>query len=219
MQRRSFRLGAPVVFLLALVSCSVSEETWKEVKAQLAVIKERDQRFRSKMDSVARIEGWRSKTVADLWEKQHDLDSANLAEVDDLITRFGYPPKTFVGEFADVPFEVIRHSDDSVMNAYLPLIIGAGKNGDLRMDQVASFEDRVLVAQQQPQEYGTQIWIDFKKNPKTGESYDSVYLWPVRDRSRVETKRAAVGLDSLGRQLRRYGIDPSQGYLLKYTTR
>lgn len=210
---RLFSLTA--MLAIVLTGCDMPEKGWQEVKSKLAVIKERDQRYRSKMDSVARIEGWRSKKVSDLYEEQRVLDSVNLVEVDLIISTVGYPSRASVGELSEVPFEVIRHSNDSIMNAYLPLIIGAGKNGDIHMDQVATFEDRALASQQQPQEYGTQIWIDFKENSKTGERYDSVYLWPVRDPSRVESKRAAVGLDSLGKQLRRYGIDPAQGYLLR----
>lgn len=216
MKMFSFRYTPLIVFVGFLINaCTISEGTWNEMKSRLVTIRERDQRFRSKMDSVAKIEGWRSKKVADLYEQQRVLDSTNLMEIDKIITKFGYPPKQHVGDLSDVPFEVIRHSDDSVMNAYLPLIIGAGKNGDLRMDQVASFEDRVLVNQQQPQEYGTQINIDFKEDSATGQPYDSIYLWPIRDVERVEFKRASVGLDSLGKQLRRYGIDPNVGYLLR----
>jgi hypothetical protein len=201
--------------LLSITACTVSEKTWLEVKSQLSVIQERDQRYRSKMDSVGRIEGWQSKAVEQLWENQRKLDSVNLAEVDNIIAKYGYPPKDRVGELSLVPFEVIRHSDDSIMASYLQLIIGAGRNGDLRMDQVASFEDRVQVALRQPQEYGTEIWIEFKKDPKTGERYDSLYLWPVRDLPHIDQKRLGVGLDSLSRHLRHLGIDPAIGYRLR----
>lgn len=212
--RRSF----PALHVLAiaiLTSCTVSDNTWRQVKAQLVIIGEKDQRYRSKMDSVAKVQGWGSKAVEELWEKQRKLDSVNIGEVDVLITRYGYPSREHVGDLSEVPFNVIRHSGDSIMATYLQLIVGAARNGDLRRDQVAFFEDRVLVGLKQPQEYATQIWIDFKENPVTHERYDSVYLWPVRDPARVESKRAAVGLDSLTKQLRHSGLDPAKGYLLR----
>lgn len=208
------RLGY-VLLTACLFACSVSEKTWEKVKGDLTVIRERDQKYRLKMDSVGRVLGWRSEAVGQLWEKQRILDSINLVEVDKVISKYGYPSRANVGELCTVPFEVIRHAPDSVMADYLQLIVGAGKNGDLRMDQVATFEDRVLIALRQPQEYGTQIWIDYKQNPKTGERYDSVYLWPVRDPGRLNSKRISVGLDSISTHLGRFGIDPVKGYLLK----
>jgi hypothetical protein len=201
--------------LILVISCKESGRKWDEVKSTLTDIRERDQRHRGQMDSVARIEGWQSLTIQRLYEEQRKLDSANLAQVEDIIAEYGYPGKDRVGDLALVPFEVIRHSGDSVMINYTDLILGAGMNGDLPMTQVASFYDQVLVAQRQPQEYGTQIWIDFIENRKTGVRYDSLYLWPVRNYSTVDARRIAAGLDSLADHLRRYNIDPAKGYVLK----
>ncbi len=212
---RGFCCYALTAWLLAATGCSVSEKDWQTVSAELSAIRERDQRYRTKMDSVARVEGWSSDAVEKLWEEQRILDSVNLASLDRIITRFGYPSKQNVGDLSSVPFEVLSHADDSIMTSYLNLILGAAKNGDLRMDQVAVYEDKVLVTLQQPQEYGTQIWIDFKVNPKTGERYDSVYLWPLRNPELIDSKRVGVGLDSLSKQLRLFGIDPDKGYILR----
>ena len=200
-----------------LISCSISDDEWKKLGSKLEAIKKEDQRYRSKMDSVGKVEGWQSKTVENLWEKQRILDSANLKQLDELIDKFGYPPKVKVGDLSYVPFQVLQHSDDSTMATYFDLIVGAGKNGDLPMREVAQFQDRVLVARKQPQDYGTQISMEFKQNPKTGTQYDSMYLWEVRDIKNVNTRRISVGLDSLEIQLRRYGIDPLKRYLIRGT--
>lgn len=205
----------PVLVWLILFSCVTPDSAWEKVKDQLQSISERNQRYRLQMDSVARMKGWQSEDVAKLYSQQKALDSVNLAEINEIITRYGYPSRVHVGDLAAVPFEVIRHSDEAVMIDYLELIAGAGKNGDIPMEDVAAFEDRVWVSQKQPQKYGTQIWIEFVHHPKTGEEYDSVYLWPVRDPARVESRRASAGLDSLTDQLRHYGIDPAKGYLLR----
>jgi hypothetical protein len=209
------RTSYALVLIFIVLACGPSETTWQRAKTQLEQIQERDQRYRKQMDSVARIEGWQSEDVARLYDEQQKLDSVNLAEVEQLISRVGYPTKARVGDLTSVPFDVIQHSGDSVMINHLELILGAGANGDLPMNQVAAFHDKVLVALRQPQEYGTQIWIDFVKNKKTGEQYDSVYLWPVRNQGTVDARRISAGLDSLAVHLRRYNIDPSQGYLLK----
>jgi len=202
---------------MLLMSCSVSDKDWTEVKEKLTAIRKKDEYYRVMMDSIARIEGWKSKSIEPLWEKQRLLDSANMLEVDKIIEQVGYPLREKVGELSEIPFLVLQHGGDSVMAAYYHIIVGAGKNGDLRMKDVAQFQDRILVRMQQPQEYGTQVSLEFKEDPDTGQRYDSLFLWTVRDRSNVNERRSAVGLDSLEHQLRRYGIDPTLGYLLRKT--
>lgn len=201
--------------LLIVAACAPDDSAYQALKDELTTIRERNQRYRMHMDSVARKEGWQSDAVAELYEKQRELDSVNLAAIDGIITRFGYPSKARVGGLSTVPFEVLRHCDEPVKADYLDLVVGAGQSGDIPMNLVAVFEDRVLVSQKQPQRYGTQIWIEFVEDRKTGERYDSVYLWPVRNPGSVEARRAAAGLDSLTDQLRHYGIDPSKGFLLR----
>lgn len=203
-----------VALILLCTACNVSDSTWESVRKELAEIKQKDQQYRGQMDSIAKLEGWQSQAVAILWEKQKVIDSANLAAVDRIITRYGYPPKAKVGDLSVVPFSVIQHADDSTLSTYYELILGAGKDGDLRMRDVAQYQDHVLLTEKQPQEYGTQIWIEFKKDAN-GASYDSVFLWPVRDREHVNEKRLAIGLDSLEAHLRRYGIKPSEEYLIR----
>ncbi len=207
-----------VILAVAVSSCGISDSQWEKARVQLAEIKKSDQRYRPQMDSVGRVEGWGSKSVEALWEKQKALDSANLVAIDRLISQYGYPSKLKVGDMVEVPFLVIQHADDSAMATFYEVVIGAGKNGDLRMRDVAQFQDHVLMVNKQPQEYGTQIWIDFKEYKATGERYDSVFLWPVRDRTQLNEKRLSVGLDSLESHLRRYGIDPAKGYLLRRST-
>ena len=212
------RLHIIIILAVAVSACGISDSQWEKARVQLSEIKKNDQRYRPLMDSAGRAEGWGSKTVEALWEKQKALDSANLVAIDRLISQYGYPSKLKVGDMAEVPFLVIQHADDSAMATFYEVVIGAGKNGDLRMRDVAQFQDHVLMVNKQPQEYGTQIWIDFKEYKATGERYDSVFLWPVRDRTQLNEKRLSVGLDSLESHLRRYGIDPAKGYLLRRST-
>ncbi|MBL7852727.1 MAG: hypothetical protein JNN04_17615 [Cyclobacteriaceae bacterium] len=210
---RSF--SVVLLAMVILMACGTSLTSQDELKSALTGVREQHQLYRLQMDSVAKIEGWQSPTIQRLYEGQRKLDSVNLAEVEEIIDRYGYPRKDLVGELARVPFEVIRHSGDSVMINYSEIILDAGINGDLPMDQVASFYDQILVAQRQPQEYGTQVWIDFIENKKTGVRYDSLYLWPVRNYTSVDARRISAGLDSLANHLRRYNIDPAKGYVLK----
>lgn len=207
-----------ILGLMLLAQACHKPDDWTNLKTELLEIKEQDQRYRRQMDSLSRLVGWQSEAVEQLYDKQRLLDSANLQAIERIIDQFGYPSKDQVGELSIVPFEVIQHSSDSIMINHLELILGAGANGDIPMQQVAIFHDRMLLAQRQPQQYGTQIWIEFIENQKTGERYDSIYLWPVRNIATVEQRRHAVGLDSIAVQLRRFNIDPKKGYILKKST-
>lgn len=208
------RSQVAVAMILWCSACGVSDSTWEVVREELGAIEKKDLQYRGQMDSIGKVEGWQSKSIEALWEKQRILDSANLAAIDRILTRYGYPPKAKVGDLASVPFVVIQHANDSAMATYYELILGAGRDGDLRMHEVAQYQDHVLLTEHQPQEYGTQIWIEFKQDA-SGDRYDSIYLWPVRDRAHVNEKRLAVGLDSLESHLRRYGINPAEGYLIR----
>lgn len=209
------RIAPFLIAAILLNSCGISNENWSDVKVKLGEIKKKDQQFRGTMDSIRRVEGWNSKSLEDLWDKQRLLDSVNLLAVDEIINQVGYPGKDKVGELSEVPFQVLQHAGDSVMATYYNLILGAGKHGDLRMKDVAQYQDHVLVKREQPQEYGTQVSLEFKQDPATGERYDSLFLWEVRDRAHVNDRRISVGLDSLEHQLRRYGIDPAVNFIIR----
>lgn len=210
------RAFAAAILIHLLASCAgVSDAAWEKVKAELATLRDQDQRYRMMMDSIARQESWQSKAVEELWEKQRVLDSINLAAIDQLISRYGYPPASRVGELSRVPLDVIRHADEGVRADYVDLIIGAAKNGDLLMREAAAFQDEVLMNQRVPQEYGTQVWIESKENAKTGERYDSLFLWPIRDPANIDARRLSIGLDSLSHHLRRFGMEPGKNYVIR----
>lgn len=204
-----------IILLFFLTGCSISDRDWSNLKGQLAEIQKKDQQYRVLMDSIGRTEGWQSEKINELLEKQSSLDSTNLIEVDRIIDKFGFPPKEKVGDLTETVFRVLQRSNDSTMATYYDLVVASGMRGDLKMAEVATYQDRVLMMRRVPQEYGTQVWIEFKTDPHTGRRYDSLYLWKVRNPERVNARRTAVGLDSLETHLRRFGIDPSKGYLIR----
>ncbi len=210
------RLFAILLFVTLLSGCArIPDAAWEDARAKLEAMRNLDQQYRKSMDSVGRKEGWQSKAIADLWEKQRRLDSVNLEALDELISRFGYPPRSKVGDLCQVPFDLLRHSDESIRAQYVDMIVGAARDGDLLMRDAAAFQDEVLMMQRVPQEYGTQVWIEYKENRHTGDRYDSLFLWPVRDLPNIDARRHSVGLDSLSQHLRRFGMDPKLKYLIR----
>lgn len=198
---------------LSTFSCRESEKDWSDVRELLTEVKHNEQKYRSAMDSVGQKEGWQSKQIEILWAQQKVLDSINLMLVNQVIDRFGFPTRDKIGNLTETIFSVLQN--DKNMVDYYELIVGAGKRGDLKMTDVAPYQDRVLLARRVPQEYGTQVWIDYKTDPITGERYDSLYLWEVRDPAHVNERRLAAGLDSLESALRRFNINPQIGYVIR----
>ena len=205
------------LLFLTFIGCTsgIDDKEWGKVKASLTSIRERDQQYRKEMDSIGKVNGWQSKEMKELWINQKTLDSANLLEIKEIIQKHGFPPKEKVGEGVETIFLVLQHSTDSVRAEYCDLVVAAAKKGDLPMSQVAFYQDQVLIRQQLPQEFGSQIWIDNKLDPKTGEKYDSLYVWKIRDPENVNKRRKSAGLDSLEIYLRHLDIDPLLGYTLR----
>lgn len=203
------------IIIIALIAgaCRFNEKDWSDLRKELTRVKHYEQLHRTTMDSLGRTEGWQSKKIEILWAKQKVLDSLNLESVDRIINKYGFPTKEKVGELTETVFLVLQHSKD--MANYYELIVGAGKKGDLQMRDVAPYQDRVLLSRRVPQEFGTQVWIDYKVDAKTGEQYDSLYLWEVRDPKNVNARRLAAGLDSLETSLRRFNINPETGYVIR----
>lgn len=127
-----------------------------------------------------------------LWEVQKGIDKSNLAFIEQVIKKHGYPGKTMVGEeTSSVAWLVIQHSDK--ISTYFPIIQKAGEEGELRMSSVGMMHDRLLTEQDKPQLYGTQgigvPWYD----SAAGEMKSKTYMWPVDNPAMVNKRRKEAG--------------------------
>jgi len=123
------------------------------------------------------------------FDLMREIDSINIAEVENIIAEFGYPSKSLVGEPAiKAVFYVIQHSDK--INKYLPLIREATKNGDISQTSLAMMEDRNLMEQGLEQIYGTQI--KGQANKKGEWIY---FLWPIKNVDSINVWRKQIGLE------------------------
>jgi len=116
-----------------------------------------------------------------------EIDSINLAEIESIIKKYGYPSKTLVGEPANnTVFYVIQHSYK--IEEYLPLIRKATENGDITKASLAMMEDRNLMYKGIEQIYGTQIK---GKVNKKGEWIS--FLWPIKNSDSINLWRKEAG--------------------------
>jgi hypothetical protein len=175
------------------------------LKNQLDTILKSDQGIREFLDSETTEK--RRDTLAQLlnyskellqkkaWLIMREIDSINLKKVEYIVSKYGYPGKTLVGEPANTAvFYVIQHSNK--ISNYYPLIEDAGKNGELQFKYTAMMLDRKLVNENKEQIYGTQLQMVTITNIKTGKKEQFSYVSPIKDPQNVNKRRKEAGFDS-----------------------
>ena len=153
------------------------------VKSELNAIFERDQKIR-KGDSV---------------EFGSYIDSCNLAQVENLISKFGWMGKSVIGVRGNYTlWLVIQHADLATQEKYLPMIEKSVELGESRVIDLAYLRDRVLMRQGKKQIYGTQVVPD---------KYGGQNFHPIEDEANVNVRRAEVGMEPIEEYARYFGID------------
>ncbi|UKB79073.1 DUF6624 domain-containing protein [Chryseobacterium sp. MEBOG07] len=141
------------------------------------------------------------------WELVAEHDTLNIKRIESIISKYGYPGKTLVGEPTNqAAWYVIQHS--TKIGKYLPLIKEAGKNKEIPFTWVAMMEDRYLMNENKEQIYGTQGKGEMTKD-KDGKQIFVNFVWPVKDLKNVNKRRKEAGFDSTFEESvqRMYGKD------------
>lgn len=194
-----------LLFTLALIglNCCAQQQINKELKKELDTILFRDQGIREFFDTE--VTEKRKDTLAQLlhypkaainWKLMEKIDSANLVKVEQIISKYGYPGKSMVGEPANTAvFYVIQHAPSKIPT-YYKLIKRAGKAGELPLKYLAMMTDRMLMNEKKEQLYGTQVFMYMINNPKTGKKEPFEYVVPIKDAKNVNKRRKAAGFDT-----------------------
>lgn len=118
-------------------------------------------------------------------------DRARTERLKEIIDEYGWPTLDLVGKDAeDAAWAIAQHSDLDLefQKEALELLRAAVEVGQASPGNLAYLEDRVAVAQDLPQTYGTQIGCG-PDGPAPAT--------PLKDEAGVEELRAQAGLDSL----------------------
>jgi len=154
------------------------------IKNQLQAIYERDQKTRTGNDSAAFMQY---------------IDSCNLAIIESLISKYGWPGKSFIGERGNYTvWLVIQHADLEVQEKYLPLMQESVSKNESRPVDLAYLEDRIKMRRGEKQVYGTQVTL----NNTGGQE-----IWPIEDEKNVNSRRAKLGLEPLEEYAKYFGIE------------
>jgi hypothetical protein len=170
------------------------------LKTELESILKRDQQGRAMVDSVQQQYGIGSKEFLALAESIALHDSINLQKVTAIITQYGWPGKSLVGDKANrAVFLVIQHAEPEAQKKYLPLLSESVKKGESNAKHLAYLEDRVLMREGKPQWYGTQLIAD--------ETTGKWKLYTIAEEESVDERRIKIGLVPLSEYVKQFGIE------------
>lgn len=186
-----------LLIISMLASTSATAQLNKKLISQLKAIYKTDQMYRVAAIAAAKKYGAYSQQDNDLMTKQRAADIANLAKVEKIITAYGYPGKSMVGEQSKVVFMVVQHNDADAQEKYLPLFIKAAKTGELDRKVLPLMIDRLRSDKGQLQLYGTQM-----HETKDGR----VLIKPIEDEPNVNVRRKEAGLPPLEDYYKHWGI-------------
>ena len=162
-------------------------QTNVELRDELLALRESDQSGRTLLQEAAREHGVNSPEVRALWEEQSQVDAKNMARLKEIVAEHGWPGPNLVGrEASSTAFLILQHADHETQVEYLPVVQAAVEAGEFRPDHFALFQDRILVSEDKPQIFGTQLYLD-----------DTTGKWepyPIEDEANVDARRRELGM-------------------------
>jgi hypothetical protein len=143
------------------------------------------------------------------------IDSVNQTRVIPILERYGWLPKSLIGEkAASAIFLVVQHSGSKTIEKYLPQMEALATKGEASATGAAMMRDRLLSFQGKKQIYGTQ-----SSNTVRGDG--SIVIWPIEDSENVNRRRKKVGFTTtVEENAKRLGAeyDPNEELPKKYNT-
>jgi hypothetical protein len=168
------------------------------LRRELLELAERDQQNRAHVAEVIGHYGSKSPQSDSVLRALAGSDAPLIARVREIVATHGWPGRSLVADDgAHAAWLIVQHASAEVQRQLLPTIRRAIERGEGRLGDLALLEDRVLVADGQPQRYGTQL-----SYPPMG---GAPMLDTLLDPSCVDLRRASVGLEPLAEYLKRMG--------------
>ena len=143
-----------LLFVISTLLINAQQKVNVALKKELDEIMKVDQGYRMLFDTEITPEK-KEQLLKDLnidkeefkkksWELVAEHDTLNIKRIESMISQYGYPGKTLVGEPTNkAAWYVIQHS--TKIGKYLPLIKEAGKKKEIPFTCVAMMEDRYLM--------------------------------------------------------------------------
>ncbi len=161
----------------------------------------KDQIYYKQIQLTENEYGKRAKEADFYWSKKDSINKKNVTELELLIDQKGWPLISQVGtKAASAAFLVIQHSTTKLQKKYLPVIESLAKAGEAMPSSYAYMYDRVQLANNKPQRYGTQVI--YNNNTKAYE------VGKLENKDKTNDYRKEMGMGSLEDYLKNF----SAGY-------
>lgn len=174
------------------------------LRTELEAMLDADQTLRQQIREIETTAGPESREAQLLWDRQSELDQANITRLLEIIETHEWPRASEVGEKgALAAFLVVQHAEAAQQKTLLPMLREEAARGEVKLSLLALLEDRVLTSEGKPQLYGSQI----RRNRETGARE----FFPIADPINVDKRRAAVGLGPIEEYARLFGLHFQDG--------
>jgi len=168
------------------------------LKRELQAMYESDQGPRRAMGPMQERYKNGGPQLDSLYQQMKLHDTQNEARVKAIIAQYGWPGPSLVGRAgSSTVFLVLQHSNLATIQQYLPLIRQATAKGELGKGELALMEDRVLIFQNKPQVYGSQV-----RSNAAGQ----MEFFPIEDEAHVDERRATMDLGPLAEYAKRFNF-------------
>lgn len=173
-----------VLFTFSYNNAAASHPTIQRINRQLSKVYQRDQSSRQTL-LTAQKSGNQQQILKAVMAMQKG-DEKNQKVVFNLLDKHGW-----LDGLSDVAnsaiWLVIQHSDASSIERYISIVQSVADRGDISIKDLKTMEDRLLVYNKKPQQYGTQ----------TKQIGQKIFFYPIADFSTIDSRRASIGFSSL----------------------
>lgn len=161
-----------------------SEQSIQRLNRQLSRVYRRDQAPREEL-LTAQKSGNQHQIIKSVLAIQKG-DEQNRKVVFRLLNKRGWVDG-LSDEANSAIWLVIQHSDASSIERYRTIVQSVADRGDISIKEVKTMEDRLLVYNKKPQQYGTQ----------TKQIGQQIVFYPIADFSTLDSRRQSIGLCNL----------------------
>ena len=170
-----------------------TEPDWKAIAVELEKLRAEDQAPRNEANKLRESARAAGKPVDEaelqrVFLKMSQTDKRLQARLAEIVDQYGWPKKSAVGlGAATTAFLILQHAPTEYKKRYVDRFRAAVMEGEAEKSSLALLEDRLLLADNKPQRYGSQV--DTAK--------DGVTLRPVEDEQRLDERRKEMGLEPI----------------------
>lgn len=184
-----------------------SNAAGQELDALLRRAGERDQAVRREMMRWMQHQPVVADSLYAASLRMEEADAENQRFVAELLGTHGWPDGVS-DEANEAIWLVIDHADLEMQRRFLPIIEEQVRVGRISMSSYATLLDRILMREGRPQRYGTQTVMrncTLVDGEMQAAEQAICYLWPVASPERLDSLRAAAGLEPIGEYLQLVG--------------